>query len=143
MPNLLASIHPFRVSGSRSLLTCRSEQQILCLLQGTLNNNYVGRYNFITFRIMSNPVGKTTKTSSKQVILQMHFICFSFQDMRSVKIWRDEFKAAENLLFTQAVVKNDFVFWNCSEVRYSITYRHSGYLKISCEYSMCTSEPAL
>ena len=51
---------------------------------------------------MSNPVGKTTKTSSKQVILQMHFICFSFQDMRSVKIWRDEFKAAENLLFTQA-----------------------------------------
>ena len=114
MPNLLTSIHPFRVSGSRSLLTCRSEQQILCLLQGTHNNNYVGRYNFITFRIMSNPVGKTTKTSSKQVILQMHFICFSFQDMRSVKIWRDEFKAAENLLFTQAVARNGIVFWNCT-----------------------------
>ena len=64
---------------------------------------------------MSNSVGKTTKTSSsKQVILQMHFICFSFQDMRSVKIWRDEFKAAENLLFTQAVARNGIVFWNCT-----------------------------
>ena len=37
--------------------------------------------------LLSNPVGKTTKTSSsKQVILQMHSICFSFKDMRSVKI---------------------------------------------------------
>ena len=37
--------------------------------------------------LLSNPVGKTTKTSSsKQVILQMHSICFSFKGMRSVKI---------------------------------------------------------
>ena len=37
--------------------------------------------------LLSNPVGKTTKTSSsKQVILQMHSICFSFKDMTSVKI---------------------------------------------------------
>ena len=65
--------------------------------------------------LLSNPVGKTTKTSSsKQVILQMHSICFSFKDMTSVKIWRDEVKAAENLLFTQAVAKNGFVFWKCT-----------------------------
>ena len=51
--------------------------------------------------VLSNPVGKTTKTSSyKQVTLQMHSIYSSFKDMRSVKIWRDEDKAAENLLFT-------------------------------------------
>ena len=37
--------------------------------------------------LLSNPVGKTTKTSSsKQVIFQMHSICFSFKDMTSVKI---------------------------------------------------------
>ena len=34
------------------LLTCRSEQQILCILQGTHKNNSVGRWNFITFRII-------------------------------------------------------------------------------------------
>ena len=35
----------------------------------------------------SNPVGKMTKTSSsKQVILQMRSLCFSFKDMRSVRI---------------------------------------------------------
>ena len=133
MPNLLASIHPFRVSGSRSLLTCRSEQQICVYSRGLITTTMWGDTisSLSESCFMSNPVGKTTKTSSKQVILQMHFICFSFQDMRSVKIWRDEFKAAENLLFTQAVVKNGFVFWNCTEVRYSITYRHSEYLKIS------------
>ena len=61
--------------------------------------------------LLSNPVGKTTKTSSsKQVILQMHSICFSFKDMRSVKIRRGKVKAAENLLFTPAVAKNGFVF---------------------------------
>lgn len=65
--------------------------------------------------LSSNPVGKTTKTSSsKRVILQMHSICFSFKDMKSVKIWRDEIKAAENLLFTPAVAKNGFLFWNCT-----------------------------
>ena len=65
--------------------------------------------------LLSNPVGKTTKTSSsQQVILQMHSICFSFKDMRSAKIWRDEVEAAENLLFTPAVAKNGLVFWNCT-----------------------------
>ena len=65
--------------------------------------------------LLSNPVGKTTKTpSSKQVILQMHSICFSFKDMRSEKIWRDEVKAAENLLLTPAVAKSSLVFWNCT-----------------------------
>ena len=39
----------------------------------------------------------------------MYSIYFSFEDMTSVKIWRDEIKAAENLLFTPAVVKNGFV----------------------------------
>ena len=34
----------------------------------------------------------------------MYSIYFSFEDMTSVKIWRDEIKAAENLLFTPAVV---------------------------------------
>ena len=66
-------------------------------------------------RTLCHCVGKTTKTSSsKQVILQMHSICFSFKDMTSVKVWRDEIKAAETLLFTPAVAKNGFVFWNCT-----------------------------
>ena len=61
--------------------------------------------------LLSNPVGKTTKTSSsKQVILQMHSICFSFKDMTSVKNLSDEVKAADNLLFPPAVAKNGFVF---------------------------------
>ena len=65
--------------------------------------------------LLWNPVGKTTKSSSyEQVILQMHSICFSSKDMTSVKNWRDEVKAAENLLFTPAVAKNSFVFWNCT-----------------------------
>ena len=65
--------------------------------------------------LLSNPVGKTTKmSSSKKVILQMYSIYFSFEDMTSVKIWRDEIKAAENLLFTPAVVKNGYVFEICS-----------------------------
>ena len=77
--------------------------------------------------LLSNPVGKTTKiSSSKQVILQMHSICFYFKDMTSVKIWRDEVKAAENLLFTPAVVKNGFLFEIATEVRYVSTYGHSG-----------------
>ena len=77
--------------------------------------------------LLSNPVGKTTKmSSSKKVILQMYSIYFSFEDMTSVKIWRDEIKAAENLLFTPAVVKNGFVFEIAPEVGYVITYRHSG-----------------
>ena len=79
--------------------------------------------------LLSNPVRKTTKmSSSKQVILQMHSICFSFKDMRSVKIWRDKVKAAENLLFTPAVAKNVTAscFEIAPEVRYIIIYRHSG-----------------
>ena len=56
----------------------------------------------------------------------MYSIYFSFEDMTSVKIWRDEIKADENLLFTPAVVKNGFVFEIAPEVRYVITYRHSG-----------------
>ena len=65
--------------------------------------------------LLSNPVGKTTKmSSSKKVILQMYSIYFSFEDMTSVKVWRDEIKAAETLLFTPAVAKNGFVFWNCT-----------------------------
>ena len=72
--------------------------------------------------LLSNPVGKTTKTSSsKQAILQMHSICFPFKDMRSVKIWRGEVKVAENLLVIR---------WSCFEsvleVRDAISYRHSG-----------------
>ena len=69
-------------------------------------------------------------SSSKQVILQMHFICFSFENMTSVQIWRDEVKAAENLLFTPAVVKNGLEFEIAPDVRNVITYRHSG-LKLS------------
>ena len=65
--------------------------------------------------LLSNPVGRTTKTSSsKQVIFQMHSICFSFKDMTPIKIWGDKVKAAENLLLTPAVVKNGFVFWKCT-----------------------------
>ena len=56
----------------------------------------------------------------------MYSIYFSVEDMTSVKIWRDEIKAAENLLFTPAVVKNGFVFEIAPEVGYVITYRHSG-----------------
>ena len=56
----------------------------------------------------------------------MYSIYFSFEDMTSVKIWRDEIKAAENLLFTPAVVKNGVVLEIAPEVGYVITYRHSG-----------------
>ena len=39
------------------------------------------------------------------------FLCFSFNDIRSVKIGRDEVKAPGNLLlFTPAVTKKGFVF---------------------------------
>ena len=77
--------------------------------------------------LLSNSRQKNEKMAfSKKVILQMYSIYFSFEDMTSVKIWRDEIKAAENLLFTLAVVKNGFVFEIAPEVRYVITYRHSG-----------------
>ena len=56
----------------------------------------------------------------------MYSIYFSFEDMTSVKIWRDEIKAAENLLSTPAVVINGFVFEIAPEVGYVITYWHSG-----------------
>ena len=51
-----------------------------CILQGTHNNNSVGRCKSYHFpNQLSNPVWTTTKTSSfKQVILQDHSICFFF-----------------------------------------------------------------
>ena len=67
--------------------------------------------------LSSNPVGKTTKTSSsKQVILQMHSICFSFKDMRSVKICCSPRQSP----------KTASCFESAPEVRDAISYRHSG-----------------
>ena len=67
--------------------------------------------------LLSNPVGKTTKTSSsKQVILQMHSICFSFKDMRSVKICCSPRQSP----------KTASCFESAPEVRDAISYRHSG-----------------
>ena len=100
--------------------------------------------SFFESCLLSNPVGKTTKTSSsKQVILQMHSICFSSKDMTSVKIWRDEIKAAENLLFTGSRQRRLHVL---KLHRTSDTQSHTDArdnLEISCEYSVCSSEPAL
>ena len=72
--------------------------------------------------LLSNPIGKTSKTSSsKQVILQMHSSCFSFKDMTKTA--------------------------SCFEIaRKSETQSHTDTrdnLEISCEYSICTSKPAL
>ena len=72
--------------------------------------------------LLSNPVGKTTKTSSsKQVILQMHSICFSFKDMRSVKIWRGEVKALKICCSLRQSPKTASCFESAPEVRDAIS----------------------